>query len=591
MERHCLYAPDFSFMARFPTGPMGKPFPGSKPDPDKMLRFIDLKTGKPLHPWTEKLPVPHTATAGDISPDGKTLALIFWRGQPGIFLFDIATGKRLNYPEREGIGTAAAALSPDGRLLAALDPQGLLRQWDTATGKIRRECSVAPSAEARLAWSPDGKTLALASGDGKEGARVRLLDPATGKEKSASPPLGFAAAGLVFSPNGKAIAAWGDLRGPRVWDTVAGTLTEPSDEVAPASVSFSPDGKGLFRAGVGEWAAMAARKLGPATFTEWRSGKALPVPELPDVVIPGVPAGPKRPGKPRPMRPAVVKKGYPSFAAWTLDGSRFLLAGGGRLRTYTANLARLLHDAPISLDETIRTVSADGRFVAVVHRRASSGYIREVATGQQVTGFDVKQRIADLWFAPDGRSLVVAANGTAPIIDLSWPSGTPLLGPADGPGWPRSWDELGHAKAHLADARAWGMAAQPAEAVVYLRERLKPAPKRDPARIAALVRDLDADDGPTRDAAQKALAALGPLAEPELRAASSAEAKRRAAVLLRALDEDTAARRSVRRAVMVLERIATPEARNLLAEVAGGEPLAEATREAREALRRFALPR
>ena len=75
---------------------------------------------------------------------------------------------------------AALAFQPDGKVLAAGDYNGLVRFWDTSTGKeIGRPL---PQGEIvlSLAYSPDGKMLAVGLADdhtGKPG--IRLWDTET----------------------------------------------------------------------------------------------------------------------------------------------------------------------------------------------------------------------------------------------------------------------------------------------------------------------------------------------------------------------------------------------------------------------------
>src|SRR5205823_1506468 len=100
-----------------------------------------------------------------------------------------------------------------------------------------------------------------------------------------------------------------------------------------------------------------------------------------------------------------------------------------------------------------------------------------------------------------------------------------------------------------------------------------------------LLRDLDAGEFKVREAALAELRRLGPRVEIELRRAAakpaSLEAGRRLQTLVAELDEPMRAPEALRqvRAVAVLERIATPEARRLLQEWAGGLAEARLTRE------------
>jgi WD40 repeat protein len=65
-----------------------------------------------------------------------------------------------------GRAAAAAAFSPDGRILAtAVD--GSVRLWNTATRQqIGTPMTAGPGPAYAIAFSPDGRTLATAGGDG-----------------------------------------------------------------------------------------------------------------------------------------------------------------------------------------------------------------------------------------------------------------------------------------------------------------------------------------------------------------------------------------------------------------------------------------
>src|SRR5205823_1163704 len=115
----------------------------------------------------------------------------------------------------------------------------------------------------------------------------------------------------------------------------------------------------------------------------------------------------------------------------------------------------------------------------------------------------------------------------------------------------------------------------------------------DPAVIDQLVKDLDSDNFTKRQKANKALEQLESQARPALEKVlanpPSAEARSRAKNLLERLDGPVAAPEDLRmvRAVEVLERVGTAEARDLLARLAKGAAGARLTTEASASLGRL----
>lgn len=113
-------------------------------------------------------------------------------------------------------------------------------------------------------------------------------------------------------------------------------------------------------------------------------------------------------------------------------------------------------------------------------------------------------------------------------------------------------------------------------------------------RLRQLLRDLESEHFAVRQAAEQGLRDLGELAElalsKALQARPTVEAKRRLEQLLAALNPAGLLRgeplRAVR-AIQVLERIGSPEARDVLTVLAEGLPKARLTREAKAALERI----
>jgi hypothetical protein len=157
---------------------------------------------------------------------------------------------------------------------------------------------------------------------------------------------------------------------------------------------------------------------------------------------------------------------------------------------------------------------------------------------------------------------------------------------------PRLWLGLADLDPRSAAAAVRGLAASPRGGVAMLRARLRPAPVVPAKAIARHVEELASDEFATRERAERALEALGDRAEPALWAAlrgkPELEAVRRIERILAKRDGSlTPDHLRAIRAMAALERLASPEARLLLSELAGGAPGALLTEEAAGSLRRL----
>ncbi|MBY0512418.1 MAG: WD40 repeat domain-containing protein, partial [Gemmataceae bacterium] len=156
---------------------------------------------------------------------------------------------------RHALRVNAVAYSPDGEWLASASRDGTARVWDLGNGRelaaYRGHADQAddptrganPLGVADVAFAPDGKVVASVSG-----SQVHLWDPATGKQlrvlvklEKADRPL----KSLAFSPDGKQLAVGGDDGILRVYDIESGkeTFASPPRNARIEKVAFSPNGK------------------------------------------------------------------------------------------------------------------------------------------------------------------------------------------------------------------------------------------------------------------------------------------------------------------------------------------------------------
>jgi WD40 repeat protein len=169
------------------------------------------------------------------SPDSKYLAapgqdntIVVWRMSDQTILGTIACPSV----------AWKVTISPDGALLAA-STNGVLSFFQLSDGKLRFQVS-----GYSLAFSADGKTLAVASGN-YDNSRITIYNAVDGK-----PKIDFASDGgsLAISPDGKLLAVGGNSL--LLLQTSDGKLVKSLDNPAPyGPLVFSPDGKLLGTAG------------------------------------------------------------------------------------------------------------------------------------------------------------------------------------------------------------------------------------------------------------------------------------------------------------------------------------------------------
>ena len=202
------------------------------------VRLLDVATRAPR--FTLRVPPParplgppglQTLTALAYSPDGATLAGATANGQ--VAVWDVTTGRLLTLmvgpvipPKRTIPGVhnpgrpawlSGLVYAPDGKSLATMGHENVVRVWDPAAGQER--FTVLASYPA---YSPDGKALAVGShGDRSGPGAAAMLDPATGRPRSVFE--GSRSGPVAFVAGGKALVSFQhDDWTVRLWDVTTG---------------------------------------------------------------------------------------------------------------------------------------------------------------------------------------------------------------------------------------------------------------------------------------------------------------------------------------------------------------------------------
>jgi WD40 repeat protein/tetratricopeptide (TPR) repeat protein/energy-coupling factor transporter ATP-binding protein EcfA2 len=207
------------------------------------------------------------------SPDGKYLVAGFgslgWFGTPSspnpLKVWEVATRRLIRRLSGHTGYCVSLDFSQDGARLASGSRDGTAIIWSTETwkatqtlrnpdpGSIYSQAGVGVVDD--VAFSPDGKTLAMASREGS----VLLWDVATGKLLDTLKGHSSAVSAVVFSPDGRTLATGGSDQTVRLWNVETRRelmqLDSGSVELGEVhTVSFSPDGQELLAGGYGSTA-------------------------------------------------------------------------------------------------------------------------------------------------------------------------------------------------------------------------------------------------------------------------------------------------------------------------------------------------
>ena len=155
---------------------------------DGQVRIISTATGKEAFSWS----IP----SGDgldaiFSPDGKNLAVC---GRQGADIWDMSTReRRMSFRSITHMGVLLA-YSPDGKRLAMGSMEGVIELWDVGTGQLIDTFRGHGGETRAIAFGPDGGSLASGGADGRlrlsgrDGARPRFPDSQRGIRRRLSQP-------------------------------------------------------------------------------------------------------------------------------------------------------------------------------------------------------------------------------------------------------------------------------------------------------------------------------------------------------------------------------------------------------------------
>jgi RNA polymerase sigma factor (sigma-70 family) len=568
----------------------------------------DIANRKQLHEWRAAPRRYSDRGMLAFSPDGKALAA---SDEGIVVLRDVVNGKEIRRWDTKEDHVGGMAFSPDGKRLALIGQSRRISIWDTTTG-----CELGGDDDSRgfveqIAFSPDGRTAATAGHD----SVIRRWDVATGRQvgRITSPYEHVTA--LTFTSDGRSLAAGGyEMVEPfnrgsiRWWDLATGAETGAADlPEGGYPLVMTPVHDLVFASSFKDshqyvWDAATKREtyqIEPhrrgthdGAFTP--DGRRLVTSDAQNRLV----VRDRDTGKVRAMAMPIPKRGPPHVAI-SPDGRTVAAAASrgdpcGLWEVASGQERRRFQSVVVGFSLAF---SPDGRSLACTSLDDDSVKVLDVITGAERARYTGHRgQVRALAFSPDGRHVI---SGSYDTTALEWvvPPPEPVPAPAD---LSVCWAELAGADAAKAFTAHWQLAAVPGQAVSFLRERLRPAQPLEPARpeeIRRRIADLDSGNFTTRQQADSRLADIGPVAEPFLRdaltKAPSAEAKRRLEQLLDRSGSLPTSGDELRamRTVEVLERIATPDARKLLGELAGGDANSRLTVDAKASLKRLDVRR
>ncbi len=546
---------------------------------DGAVTAWDVRTGQKRKAAECRLTGPDAAIRPDgphgawFAPNGRGMT---WAVGGTVHLWDLSAGAESPRLEGHRNRVWSVGFSADGRSLVTTSVTGEVGGWDAATGAARQPMRACLGWDPRTRLSVDRRRAVSVSGEmgrtkepGPDEARVYLWEPFADR-----PPLRLRgqtgpAFHASFTPDGRSVIATHYDGTIDVYDAATGELVRTiKGKEYLYQPTFAPDGA--------TFATLASDSV--LRLWDFRTGRELrtfPSPPVahslafsPDgkVIATGHETHPMPPGGALPQGPG--------------DWLYLWQAASGKQ-------LQCIHTEQYSVNAI--EFSPDGRLIAT---GGGDGTVRlwEAASGlerRRLKGHS--DGVNAVAFAPDGRRLASGSDDGTALVWEVFDAGRPDPTEAELAAW---WDRLAGEPTQAHQAVSALAAARTSAA--FLAQRLRPVEAPDEQRLARLVADLDGERFQDREAATKELERLDAVAEPALRQGlmgqPSAEARLRIERLLGRLVEPLTHPDALRavRAVEVLERAGSPEARRLLRSLAEGAPGARLTEDAKASLDRLA---
>jgi WD40 repeat protein len=568
------------------------------------LSFWNPANGKLLSE-TEEFPEAAHDVPACLSWDGKLAAVSGFSGGT-IRLFDTATGKRVKSFEGAQ-GGGHVAISKDGRRLVHRG-EHRVQVWDVATGKEMHLGGPNHSAmPVWVAFRPDGKEIATADHDA-----IHFWNPWTGQHLERWETLPFTTH-VAYSNDGKQILSCG-FDAVTLRDRFTGKVVREWGMLLFPLARFHPDGKRLLiwsNGQIGSWDLATGKLLMTLkrvyhcdNFAISPSGERIAVSRTFALVIldlntlyTGQEIGILNLNTGQEIA-SVPTKGRHEPLRFDPSG-RYL--GALRLPDQTWTVfdptSRKVRQGVALSDGSVKAVltAPSGRVLAITDRDANEGRTTELKFLDTATG-RIRNRkslpfssVGSMAFSPDGRYLATGNSDTTVLIWDTWNVKGEFAVPdqVTEEMVREQWEHLGFEYVDNVDWMIQVMCKRPELTVSLLSKKLAPVEPVNPDRLKKLMNELESERFVTRQRATSELTKLGEPVIDDLhrrrQSTDSEDLRLRIESILSEIDQPllSGERLRIRRGMEILERIKTPEAKELLLKLSKGDPAAMMTREAK----------
>lgn len=165
-------------------------------------------------------------------------------------------------------GVGGLSLSRDGKTLVVASGDGKIRFLDMATGGVQRTLTAHTNVVYRAVFNPDEKLLGSSSRD----RTARIWDAASGRELQKLDGFRCSVKAVAFSPDSRILAASGNDGMLKLWDVKTGAelkslvhINSADIDMATYSLAFSRDGKKVYGGNgdgtISEWDVVSGKEL------------------------------------------------------------------------------------------------------------------------------------------------------------------------------------------------------------------------------------------------------------------------------------------------------------------------------------------